>query len=204
LLLLDAVTSLGGIPLKIDEWGIDAAYSASQKNLGVPSGLAPITISPLAQEKIEKRKTKVASFYLDLQAYAAYWGAGHAYHHTASSSLHFALVEGLRLLAEEGLEAAFSRFRANAVALWTGLEDLGAHPFIPLDFRLPPLTTARVPAGVDPHQVRSQLLTDYNIEIAAGFGALKDQVWRIGLMGYSSRREYITLFLGALRELLGK
>jgi alanine-glyoxylate transaminase/serine-glyoxylate transaminase/serine-pyruvate transaminase len=204
LLLLDAVTSLGGIPLKIDEWGIDAAYSASQKNLGVPSGLAPITINPLAQEKIEKRKTKVASFYLDLQAYAAYWGAGHAYHHTASSSLHFALVEGLRLLAEEGLEAAFSRFRANAVALWTGLEDLGAHPFIPLDFRLPPLTTARVPAGVDPHQVRSQLLTDYNIEIAAGFGALKDQVWRIGLMGYSSRRENITLFLGALRELLGK
>jgi alanine-glyoxylate transaminase/serine-glyoxylate transaminase/serine-pyruvate transaminase len=90
------------------------------------------------------------------------------------------------------------------VALWTGLEDLGAHPFIPLDFRLPPLTTARVPAGVDPHQVRSQLLTDYNIEIAAGFGALKDQVWRIGLMGYSSRRENITLFLGALRELLGK
>ena len=204
LLLLDTVTSLGGIPLKIDEWGIDAAYSASQKNLGVPSGLAPITIGPTAQQKIERRKAKVASFYLDLKAYAAYWGSEHAYHHTASSSLHFALVEGLRVLVEEGLENAFARFRSNADMLWSGLEELGARPFIPLEYRLPPLTTAQVPAGVNPHQVRNRLLEEYNIEIAAGFGALKDQVWRIGLMGYSSRRENVILLLGALRELLRK
>lgn len=204
LLLLDTVTSLGGIPVKTDEWGVDAAYSASQKNLGAPSGLAPITFGPMAQEAVEKRKTKVASFYLDLQLYAAYWGGNHAYHHTASSSLHYALTEGLRVLAEEGLDAAFARFRSNSEALWAGLEELGARPFIPLEYRLPPLTTARVPAGIDPHKVRSRLLEEYNIEIAAGFGALKDQVWRIGLMGYSSRRENITLLLGALRELMNK
>lgn len=204
LMVLDTVTSLGGIPVKIDEWGVDAAYSASQKNLGVPSGLAPITFGPKAQEVVEKRKTKVSSFYLDLQAYAAYWGGNHAYHHTASASLHYALTEGLRVLAEEGLEPAFARFRGNSEALWAGLEELGARPFIPIEYRLPPLTTALVPTGVDAHKVRTRLLEDYNIEIAAGFGALKDQVWRIGLMGYSSRRENITLFLGALRELLGK
>jgi alanine-glyoxylate transaminase/serine-glyoxylate transaminase/serine-pyruvate transaminase len=202
LLVLDTVTSLGGISVKIDEWGVDAAYSASQKNLGAPSGLAPITCGPLAQEKIEKRKTKVGSFYLDLKAYAAYWGSEHIYHHTASSSLHYALTEALRILAEEGLDHAIARFRANSEALWSGLEELGAHPFIPIEYRLPPLTTAQVPAGVYPHQLRSRLLDEYNIEIAAGFGALKDQVWRIGLMGYSSRHENVTLFLGALRELL--
>ncbi len=204
LFLLDTVTSLGGIPVKVDEWGVDAAYSASQKNLGAPSGLAPITIGPRAQEKIEKRKTQVASFYLDLKSYAAYWGGAHAYHHTASASLHYALTEGLRVLAEEGLEHAFARFRVNSEMLWAGLAELGTPPFIPLEYRLPPLTTAKVPAGVDPHQIRTHLLDEYNIEIAAGFGALKDQVWRIGLMGYSSRKENITLFLGAMRELLGR
>ncbi len=204
LLLLDTVTSLGGIPLKVDDWGVDAAYSASQKNLGVPSGLAPITLGPAAQEKVEKRKSKVASFYLDLRAYASYWGPDHIYHHTASATLHYALIEGLRILMEEGMDNAFARFRSNSEMLWTGLEELGAAPFIPLDYRLPPLTTARVPHGVHPHKVRLSLLEDYNIEIAAGFGALKDQVWRIGLMGYSSRRENVMLFLGALRELLKK
>ena len=204
LFLLDAVTSLGGIPLKIDEWGVDAAYSASQKNLGAPSGLAPITIGPMAQEKIERRKTRVASFYLDLQAYANYWGPEHIYHHTASATLHYALTEGLRVLMEEGMNNAFARFRANSEMLWAGLEELGARPFIPLEYRLPPLTTAQVPPGVYPHKVRTRLLEDYNIEIAAGFGAIKDQVWRIGLMGYSSRRENVILLLGALRELLKK
>ena len=202
LFLLDTVTSLGGIPLKIDEWNVDAAYSASQKNLGAPSGLAPITIGPRAQEKIESRKSPVASFYLDLKGYANYWMGAHAYHHTASASLHYALTEGLRVLTEEGLDHALARFRSNSEMLWHGLEEIGANPFIPLDYRLPPLTTARVPDGVDPHKVRAQLLNEYNIEIAAGFGALKDQVWRIGLMGYSSRKENVTLLLGALRELL--
>ncbi|MGC8856648.1 MAG: pyridoxal-phosphate-dependent aminotransferase family protein [Anaerolineae bacterium] len=204
LILLDTVTSLGGIPVKIDEWEIDAAYSASQKNLSAPAGLAPITIGPRAREVIEKRKMPVSSFYLDLKGYAAYWGDGHSYHHTASATLHYALREALQLLAEEGLENAFARYRAHAEILWQGLEEIGARPFIPIEYRLPPLTTAHVPLGVDPHEIRSRLLNEYNIEIAAGFGLLKDKVWRIGLMGYSSRKENITLFLSALKSLLGK
>lgn len=202
LVLLDTVTSLGNIPLNIDEWDVDAAYSASQKGLGAPSGLAPITIGDRAKSKIQNRKSPVASFYLDLQAYANYWMDGHAYHHTASANLHYALTEGLRVIVEEGLENTFARLRSNAETLWRGLEDMDLPPFIPLEYRLPPLTTAQVPPGVDPHQIRVRLLHEYNIEIAAGFGSLKDKVWRIGLMGYSSRKENITLLLGALRELL--
>jgi alanine-glyoxylate transaminase/serine-glyoxylate transaminase/serine-pyruvate transaminase len=202
LLLLDTVTSMGNIPLKIDEWDVDAAYSASQKGLGAPSGLAPITIGAHARSKIENRKSPVASFYLDLQAYANYWMGAHAYHHTASANLHYALTEGLRVIVDEGLDTTFARLRGNAESLWRGLEEMDLPPFIPLEYRLPPLTTAQVPAGVDPNQIRARLLNEYNIEIAAGFGALKDKVWRIGLMGYSSRKENITLLLGALRELL--
>jgi alanine-glyoxylate transaminase/serine-glyoxylate transaminase/serine-pyruvate transaminase len=127
---------------------------------------------------------------------------GHAYHHTASSALHLAFHEGLRVIAEEGLEAAFARYRGNAEMLWIGLDEIGVHPFIPKDYRLPPLTTAKVPKGIDPHKVRARLLNEYNIEIAGGFGALKDQVWRIGLMGYSSRRENIVLLVAALKELV--
>ena len=204
LLLLDTVTSLGGILLNVDDWGVDAAYSASQKNLGAPSGLAPITVGPRAQSKIQSRTSQIGSFYLDLQSYANYWMGGHAYHHTASANLHYALTEGLRVLMEEGLDNAIARFRANSQMLWNGLEEIGARPFIPIEYRLPPLTTAHVPVGVDPHTIRTRLLKEYNIEIAAGFGALKDQVWRIGLMGYSSRKENITVFLGALRELLDR
>jgi alanine-glyoxylate transaminase/serine-glyoxylate transaminase/serine-pyruvate transaminase len=202
LFLLDVVTSLGNIRLKVDEWNVDAAYSASQKGLGAPAGLAPITIGPRAKSKIENRKSPVASFYLDLNAYANYWTGAHAYHHTASANLHYALTEGLRVIVEEGLENTFARLRKNSERLWSGLEDLDMPPFIPLEYRLPPLTTAQVPAGVDPHRVRARLLSEYNIEIAAGFGTLKDKVWRIGLMGYSSRNENVTLLLGALRELL--
>lgn len=204
LLVLDTVTSLGGIPVKVDEWGVDVAYSASQKNLGAPSGLSPITVSPRAREAIEKRRTPVPSFYLDLKLYAAYWGEAHAYHHTASATLHYALCEALRLIAEEGLDAAFARTRAHAELLWQGLEELGAPPFVPLEYRLSPLTTALVPEGVDPHRVRQRLLEEYNIEIAAGFGSLRDKVWRIGLMGYSSRKENIALLLAAMRQLLNR
>jgi alanine-glyoxylate transaminase/serine-glyoxylate transaminase/serine-pyruvate transaminase len=202
LFLLDTVTSLGNIPLKIDDWDVDAAYSASQKGLGAPSGLAPITIGSRAKSKLETRKSPVASFYLDLKAYSNYWMGAHAYHHTASANLHYALAEGLRVIVEEGLDHTFARLRRNAETLWNGLDDLDMPAFIPLEYRLPPLTTAKVPTGVDPHQIRSRLLNEYNIEIAAGFGALKDKVWRIGLMGYSSRKENVTLLLGALRELL--
>ncbi len=201
LLVLDTVTSLGGIPVNIDDWDVDVAYSASQKNLGAPSGLAPITIGTRARQLIESRTRPISSFYLDLKQYASYWGSQHTYHHTASSALHFALHEGLRVIAEEGLEHTFARYRANAQMLWSGLEELGIQPFIPTEYRLPPLTTARVPEGVDPHKVRSQLLSEYNIEIAAGFGALRGQVWRIGLMGYSSRPENVMLLLAALKKL---
>ncbi|HEX9384899.1 MAG TPA: aminotransferase class V-fold PLP-dependent enzyme [Anaerolineales bacterium] len=202
LFLLDTVTSLGNIPLKIDEWDVDAAYSASQKGLGAPSGLPPITIGSRAKSKIENRTSQIASFYLDLKAYANYWMGAHVYHHTASANLHYALTEGLRVIVEEGLDNTFARLRGNSETLWRGLEDIDMPPFIPLEYRLPPLTTAQVPTGVDPHKIRAQLLDEYNIEIAAGFGALKDKVWRIGLMGYSSRKENVTLLLGALRELL--
>ncbi len=202
LLILDTVTSLGGIPVRVDDWGVDLAYSASQKNLGAPSGLAPITIGAQARERIQKRARPVSSFYLDLGLYSAYWNGAHAYHHTASSSLHFALHEGLQIIAETGLEATYARQRANATLLWDGLQARDLQPFIPLEFRLPPLTTARVPRGADAHAIRARLLNDYNIEIAAGFGSLKDEVWRIGLMGFSSRKENVTLFLAALDELL--
>ena len=202
LVLLDTVTSLGNISVKIDEWNIDAAYSASQKGLGAPAGLAPITIGARAIKKIESRKSQVASFYLDLKGYVNYWGSAHAYHHTASASLHYALTEGLRVIIEEGLDERYTRLRANSESLWSGLEEMDIPMFVPLEHRLVPLTTAQVPAGVDPHKVRTRLLNEYNTEIAAGFGALKDKVWRIGLMGYSSRKENVTLLLGALRELL--
>jgi alanine-glyoxylate transaminase/serine-glyoxylate transaminase/serine-pyruvate transaminase len=203
LVVMDTVTSLGSVPLKVDAWGVDVAYSASQKGLGAPSGLAPITVNARAKESIEKRTKPVSSFYLDLKQYANYWAGAHGYHHTASASLHYALREALRMIFEEGLDNVHARMRKNAEQLWQGLEAIDVVPFIPLEYRLPPLTTARVPAGVDPHAVRARLLSEYNIEIAAGFGALKDQVWRIGLMGYSSRVENITLFLAALEKLLG-
>jgi alanine-glyoxylate transaminase/serine-glyoxylate transaminase/serine-pyruvate transaminase len=202
LVVMDTVTSLGSIPVQIDAWGVDIAYSASQKGLGAPSGLAPITVNPRAREVILKRKNTVSSFYLDLQLYAKYWGGTHGYHHTASASLHYALREALRMMYEEELENVHKRMRSNAELLWKGLEYIGIVPFIPVEYRLPPLTTAQVPDGIDPHLVRARLLSDYNIEIAAGFGALKDQVWRIGLMGDSSRRENITLLLAALKELI--
>lgn len=203
LLVLDTVTSLGGIPVSIDDWGVDVAYSASQKNLGAPSGLAPITVSREARTVIEARKSEVMSFNLDLRQYWNYWNGQHAYHHTASSALHCALHEGLRLIAADGLERTWTRHRQNAELLWSGLSEIGINPYVPEEYRLPSLTTASVPAGIDPHAIRRGLLEQYNIEIAAGFGALKDQVWRIGLMGYSSRRENITLLLAALKNLLG-
>lgn len=201
LVVMDTVTSLGSIPVLVDEWNIDITYSASQKSLSAPSGLAPITVSPRAQKVIQNRNKPISSFYLDLNLYANYW-INHGYHHTASASMHYAFREALRIAYEEGMDARYARHRANAELLWAGLEEIGAPPFIPAEYRLPPLTTAIVPEGVEPHALRAKLLNDYNIEIAGGFGALADKVWRIGLMGYSSRRENITLLLAAMKELL--
>ena len=204
LLVLDTVTSLGGLPVEIDAWGVDIAYSGTQKCMSAPPGLAPITVSPRAREVLRNRKTKVANWYLDLSMLEKYWGNERTYHHTAPITMNYALREALRMVAEEGLPARFARHRANAELLWAGLEDMDLSMLVPLEYRLPTLTTPLVPPSVDEIAVRRQLLNEYNIEIAGGFGPLKGQVWRIGLMGFSSRRENIALLLAALREVLAR
>ncbi|MCC7447272.1 MAG: alanine--glyoxylate aminotransferase family protein [Anaerolineae bacterium] len=202
LLLVDAVTSLGGVAVAVDEIGIDACYSCSQKCLGAPSGLAPVTLSPRAVEAMQKRKTKVSSFYLDLTLIDRYWSGEHIYHHTVSTSMNYALREALRIIHEEGLDTRIARHRANAETFWQGLEALDLTPHVPEAYRLPSLTTVRIPDGVDDMAIRKRLLTEYNIEIGGGLGALKGKVWRIGLMGYASTRERVTMLLGALDNLL--
>jgi alanine-glyoxylate transaminase/serine-glyoxylate transaminase/serine-pyruvate transaminase len=204
LLLIDCVTSLGGIPLKIDAWDIDLAYSCSQKCLGCPPGLGPLTVGKRALELLHKRQTRVSNFYLDLTMLERYWGEEHTYHHTAPISLNFALREGLRLVQEEGLENRYQRHQENASLLWDGLEELGLKMFVPLQRRLPMLTVVMVPDGVNEVDVRRRLLDEYNIEIGGGLGALKGKAWRIGLMGYSCRRENIVVLLSALQRILGK
>jgi alanine-glyoxylate transaminase/serine-glyoxylate transaminase/serine-pyruvate transaminase len=203
LLLLDCVTSLGGLPVKIDEWDVDIAYSGSQKCLSCPPGLAPITISERAREVIHERKTPVANWYLDLSLLDNYWGEERTYHHTAPITMIYALREGLRLVHEEGLEARFARHQRHAEILWEGLEGMDLTMHVPVEYRLPTLSTPRIPEGVDDLAIRKQLLNEYNIEIAGGFGKLAGKVWRIGLMGYSSRVENVTLLLAVLEELLG-
>jgi alanine-glyoxylate transaminase/serine-glyoxylate transaminase/serine-pyruvate transaminase len=202
LLVLDTVTSLGGMPVEIDAWGVDVAFSGAQKSLSCPPGLAPITVGPRAEEALRQRQTPVANWYLDLLGLEKYWKAPHGYHHTAPISLHYALREGLRIAVEEGLEARFARHRANAELLWEGLEDLDLPLLIPLENRLTTLSTPQLSPSIDDAAVRRRLLQEYNLEIAGGFGQLLGKVWRIGLMGFSSRREYVTLLLAALEHTL--
>jgi len=202
LLVLDCVTSLGGIPVKIDEWDVDIAYSGTQKCLSCPPGLAPITISPRAREVLQNRQEIVKNWYLDLSLVERYWGDTRTYHHTAPISMNFALREALRIIYEEGLDNCFQRHRQNAETLWEGLRSLGLSMHVPLAYRLPTLSTICIPDSLDEANVRKQLLSEYNIEIAGGLGELAGKVWRIGLMGYSSRQENITLLLGALKNLL--
>ena len=204
LFLIDCVTSLGGVPVKIDEWGVDIAYSGTQKCLSCPPGLAPLTCGPRAIEVLGRRKTKVANWYLDMTMLQNYWGSERTYHHTAPISMNYALREALRLVHEEGLEARFARHRAHGEQLWRGLEALDLQMHVPLEHRLPTLTTVVVPEGVDGGAVQRKLLEEYNIEIAGGLGALKGRVWRIGLMGYSSSRENVLLLLAGLGSLLGR
>jgi len=203
LLLMDCVTSLGGAPVEIEAWDVDIAYSGTQKCLSCPPGLAPLTVGPRALEVLRRRKTQVANWYLDLTMIEKYWGSERTYHHTAPISMNYALREALRLIHEEGLESRFERHRANAALLWEGLEALGLELHVSPDRRLPTLTTVLVPEGVDEGAVRRRLLDEYNIEIAGGLGAFKGRVWRIGLMGYSSRCENVLLLLSALKHLLG-
>jgi alanine-glyoxylate transaminase/serine-glyoxylate transaminase/serine-pyruvate transaminase len=202
LLVLDTVASLGGVPVDVDAWDVDICYSGSQKCLSIPPGLAPITISPRAMEVLNNRKTPVANWYLDLKGLVRYWGAPHAYHHTTPINMVYALREALRIIAEEGLENRFARHRTNAETLWAGLEKLGLPPRVSMENRLASLTTPQLSVGFDEAAIRRQLLEDYNLEIAGGFGPLAGQIWRIGLMGFSSRKENVTLLLAALRKLM--
>lgn len=199
LLVLDCVTSLGGVPVEIDKWDVDVAYSGTQKCLSCPPGLAPITIGPRGRDALRKRSSQVPSWYLDLTMVEKYWGKERTYHHTAPISMNYALREALRIVAEEGLEQRIARHRTNAELLWAGLEELDLPPFVPLAHRNTTLTTCSLGPGIDDMAVRRQLLEDYNIEISGGFGPLKGKIWRIGLMGHSSRRENVALLLAALR-----
>ncbi len=202
ILIVDSVTSLGGIPVEVDKNEIDICYSCSQKCLGSPSGFSPISFGPRAIQIVESRESPAAGWYLDIQRLRKYWGPEHMYHHTASSPLVYALHESLRFIQEQGLSERIALHLKNARILWKGLEELGLSLFVPEPTRLPSLTTVRVPENVDDASIRKQLLEKYNIEISGGLGELKGKVWRIGLMGYSSRVENIQLLLSALKELL--
>jgi alanine-glyoxylate transaminase/serine-glyoxylate transaminase/serine-pyruvate transaminase len=204
ILIVDTVTSLGGIPVEVDARQIDVCYSGTQKCLSCPPGLGPITLGARAEEKLKSRKSGVSNWYLDLSMVQNYWGAERTYHHTAPISANYGLYEALRIVAEEGLEARYARHQRNAEFLWDGLADLGLECHVPRSHRLASLTTIRVPAGVDEGLVRKQLLEDYNIEIAGGLGELKGKIWRVGLMGYSSNQENISLLLEGLRRFLGR
>jgi alanine-glyoxylate transaminase / serine-glyoxylate transaminase / serine-pyruvate transaminase len=203
ILLVDAVASMGGVPLKVDELDLDVVYSGSQKCLSCPPGASPITFGPRALEVLKNRKTKVANWYLDVTAIQSYWGEeNRTYHHTAPITSIFALYEGLRVIAEEGLENVWARHQANAEFLWEGLEEMDMTLHVPEQYRIPALTTVQIPPWADDMNIRSQLMADYNLQISGGLGELKGKVWRIGLMGHSSRRENVELLLAALRRLL--
>ncbi|MFA4028631.1 MAG: hypothetical protein GDYSWBUE_000656 [Candidatus Fervidibacterota bacterium] len=198
LLIVDCVTSLGGVPVFVDKWGWDMAYSGTQKCLGCPPGLAPVTFSDRGVERIRKRRHKPASWYYDAMLISTYWGEDRAYHHTAPINMVYALREALKLLLEEGLQERWRRHAQNGEALAAGLEAMGLKLFVPKEYRIPCLIAVCVPEGVDEAKVRGYLLNEFNIEIGAGLGALKGRVWRIGLMGYSSQRRNVLLVLSAL------
>jgi alanine-glyoxylate transaminase/serine-glyoxylate transaminase/serine-pyruvate transaminase len=204
LLLVDAVTALGAIPVEVDAWKIDAVYSCSQKGLSCPPGLSPVSFSPQAVEAVLARKTPVQSFYFDITLLTRYWGTERVYHHTAPINMNYGLYEGLRLLEEEGLENVFARHVLNHQALKAGLSALGVKYAAQEGRQLPQLNAVLVPKGVDEAAIRTQLLNRFNIEIGAGLGAFKGKVWRIGLMGYGSRQANVMYLLGALEQLLAE
>ncbi|MCB0568317.1 MAG: alanine--glyoxylate aminotransferase family protein [Phaeodactylibacter sp.] len=203
LFLVDAVTSYCGTAVKVDEWGIDAIYSGAQKCLSAPPGLSPVSFSDKAVEALERRNTKVQSWFLDLSLVRSYWaGAKRTYHHTAPVSAMFALREAYRLVLEEGLENRFARHRRNHELLKRELEALGVEFIVHPDYRLPMLNAVRIPDGVDDAVVRRRLLDEYNIEIGGGLGQFAGKAWRIGLMGESSTPNHVNMLVSALKAIL--
>lgn len=202
LLVVDAVTTIGGYDLRVDEWGIDVCYGSSQKCLSVPPGLSPITVSSKAMDVLRTRKTQVQSFYLDLILLEKYWGQERVYHHTAPASMFYALREGLTIIYEEGLENRFRRHEMLGDRLKMELEGFGFRLFAQEGYRLPMLTSVALPDWVDDAKTRSRLLNDYNIEVGAGLGYLKGKIWRVGLMGETCKLRYIHCLTGALKEIL--
>ncbi len=202
-MLIDCVTSLGGLPVKIDEWNVDAAYSGTQKCLSCPPGLAPVTFSDRAVEVMEARKTKVASWYLDMSMVRNYWSdQSRAYHHTAPINMNYGLHQALRDLLDEGLENRFARHQRNHQALRSGLEAMGLNYAVAEESRLPMLNAVIIPEGVDDKTVRGQLLNDFGIEIGGGLGPMAGKTWRIGLMGEACTQRNVLLFLAALESCL--
>jgi alanine-glyoxylate transaminase/serine-glyoxylate transaminase/serine-pyruvate transaminase len=204
LIAIDTVTSLGGVPVEIDKWEIDAVYSGTQKCLSCPPGLAPVSFGPRALEAIHRRKTKVQSWYLDMTMIERYWGGDRFYHHTAPISMNYALREALQIVIEEGLEERFARHKLNHEALKAGLAAMGIGYATAKGRELPQLNCVTIPAGIDDATVRGRLLNEYGIEIGGGLGSLKGKAWRIGLMGYGSRRSNVALLLAALETILGE
>jgi len=202
LLIVDAVTSLGGVKVGIDENEVDACYSGTQKCLSAPPGLSPVTFSKRAGEAMARRTSKVQSWYLDLSMIQNYWGQERFYHHTAPISMNYALREALRLVVEEGLTETWDRHWKLGRALQSGLEAMGLTLHVAADHRLPQLTSVCIPDGVEDMIVRKQLLEQFGIEIGGGLGALKGKVWRVGLMGYSCQPRNVLLFLAALEQVL--
>ena len=205
LVIVDTVTSLGGTPVKVDDWGIDAVYSGSQKCLSCAPGLSPVSLGERAVAKVKARRSKVQSWFLDLNLIMGYWGSGQrrAYHHTAPVNALYGLHEALLILREEGLENAWARHRRNHLALRAGLEAMGLRLVVGEQDRLPQLNAVAIPDGVGDDAVRRRLLEEFSLEIGAGLGALAGKVWRIGLMGHSSNARNVVLCLGALEAVLG-
>jgi alanine-glyoxylate transaminase/serine-glyoxylate transaminase/serine-pyruvate transaminase len=203
LFVVDGVTSLGCVPLEVDKWQIDACYSCTQKGIGAPPGLAPVTFSAPAMDAVHRRKTKCRSWYFDVGLIEHYWGPDRLYHHTAPITMNYAIYEALRIVVEEGLETRFERHQANATALQAGLKAMGMEMAAQEGYRLPQLAAVTIPDGINDAKVRDRLLKLFNIEIGGGLGPFKGKVWRIGLMGDGSRRENVMIVLNALEEILG-
>jgi alanine-glyoxylate transaminase/serine-glyoxylate transaminase/serine-pyruvate transaminase len=202
LVLVDSVTSLGGAPVRVDELGIDACYSGTQKCLGCPPGLAPVTFNDRAVEVVRQRKTKVQSWYLDLSMIEKYWGNERVYHHTAPISMNYALHEALRIVLEEGLEKAWARHKRVHDAFIREMRKLELEPAVAEPLRAPMINALKIPEGVDDVKVRQRLYDEFDIEIGAGLGPLKGKIWRVGLMGYGAREENIAILANALKKLI--